>query len=256
MAGIDCSEARELLGACADDELPAAERTAVARHLDGCADCRKALADLQMLQSRVRAVGRFAMPHDLQARIGSAIDGIAEDRPVSSWLRYRALAASHIAIGLLFAAAAAWLVDRHAAREAVSRELVSAHVRSLLTGPLVQVASTDTHVLKPWLVTKVPFAPDLADLADRGFPLHGARAEHVLGQPAAAVVYARRNHRINVLIVPAAGAPLAAAIERNVSGFNVIGWREHDLAYFAVSDLNLAELRELTAALREQSTAR
>lgn len=265
MAGIDCGEVRELLGAYADDELAAAERETVSKHIEHCADCRKAFDDLRALTSRLRAAGTFSMPPGLESRVRLAIDRTERgDKPAGAWRKYRLLAASHAAVGMFCAAIAMWLVGRHDAQEAMTRDLVASHVRSIIAGPLVQVASADTHVLKPWLVTKVPFAAHVTDLSEKGFPLHGARAEYVLGQSAAAIVYERRNHRINVLVMRAAGTPMSSLMSPNavfggfqktMSGFNVLAWQTNDLVYIAISDLNVGELRELALAFREHSSA-
>lgn len=266
MARLDCGEVRELLTADADDELTAAEREAVRKHVDQCADCRKAFDDLKALTSRLRAAGTFAMPPDLRARVEASIDTTAHGRaPAVAWRRIGVLAASHAAVAVLCAALTMWLVGRQDLQATMTRDLVAAHVRSMLAGPLVHVASSDTHTLKPWLVTKLPFAAHVTDLTGQGFPLQGARVEYVLGQPAAALVYERRHHRINVLVLRAADVPMSSAMfptaalggsQQAMNGFNVLGWQANDLVYIAISDLNVGELRELALALIEQGAAR
>lgn len=262
MAGIDCGEVRELLNPYADDELTTAEREAVRKHIDCCADCRKAFDNLQALTSRLRAVGTLAMPLDLRSRVQASIDRTARgNAPTAAWRKYGMLAASHAAVAMLCAAITMWLVGRQDLQATMTRDLVASHVRSILAGPLVQVASSDTHTLKPWLVTKVPFAADVIDLTGQGFPLRGARVEYVLGQSAAALVYERRNHRINVLVVRATGMTLSSVamlgqLRRSSTGFNLLGWQTNDLLYIAISDLNVAELGEMASTFRQLSEAR
>lgn len=261
LAGIDCGEVRELLGAYADDELTAAEREAVRKHIDRCGDCREACDDLQALTSKLRAAGTFAMPPDLRSRVEASIERTTRGRaPAVAWRRFGMLAASHAAVAMLCAALTMWLVGRQDLQDTMTRDLVAAHVRSILAGPLVQVASSDTHTLKPWLVTKVPFAAHVTDLTGQGFPLHGARVEYVLGQPAAALVYGRRNHRINVLVLRASGMTMPSVamlgqLRGSSMGFNLLGWQTNDLLNIAVSDLNVAELGELALAIRQHSDA-
>lgn len=249
MNRMDCGEARDLLHAYEDDELSAAERAAVAGHVKDCADCSTAHRELNSLRRLVRAAGTFEMPQRLEASVRHAI-GMESRR----WLdgrgrRYAALAASHATIAILVATLVYWTALHTDERAAIARDVVSAHVRSLLGERLVQVASSDTHAVRPWFAGKVPFAPNVVDLADRGFPLLGGRVDFVLDQPVAALVYERRRHRINVFIVPQAKVAATGSFGANYNGYNVLAWRERGFAYFSVSELNAAELQELADAL-------
>ncbi len=49
---------------------------------------------------------------------------------------------------------------------------------------------------------KLDFSPPVVDLAAAGYPLAGGRLEHFAGQSAAALVFRRRAHAINVFIWP------------------------------------------------------
>ena len=134
-------------------------------------------------------------------------------------------------------------------RAAAAREIASAHVRSLLGEQLVQIATSDSHTVRPWFAGKVPFSPAVIDLADRGFPLLGGRVDFVLDQPAAALVYERRKHRINVFVVPQDRLPVSVPFHTVYNGYNVLAWRDRGFAYFSVSELNPAELQEFADAL-------
>ena len=132
------------------------------------------------------------------------------------------------------------------------REVVAANGRcSLQVDHLTDVASTDTHTLKPWLSDKLAFAPPVIDLTPHGFQLLGARLDYLNDRAVAAVVYRRRQHRINLWI-----APTGPARQRRLRrwrahhGYHVLHWAHAGMAYWAVSDLNQEELSLLKQLLQ------
>jgi anti-sigma factor RsiW len=252
MTRMDCGEVRDLLHPYADDELPADERRAVAAHLEGCKACAAAYAGLEALRGRVKAAGSYTAPAGLEARVRAAIGMSVRAEALPMWRRIGWPALSHVAAALVGGLIAYGAVTSSDARELVVREAVTAHVRSLIGEQLTHVASSDTHTVKPWFAGKLPFAPDVRDLAAQSFPLAGGRVDYLLDRPAAVLVYGRRKHRINVFVLPAEQAPAATGLDAARHGYNVVGWRQGAFAYLAASDLNATELRELAAMLGAQ----
>jgi len=62
------------------------------------------------------------------------------------------------------------------------------------------------------------------------------------------VIYKRRQHLINVFMWPTAGidSPVRAVASK---GYNVLTWTAGGTTYWAVSDLNAAEMTELQKLL-------
>jgi anti-sigma factor RsiW len=131
----------------------------------------------------------------------------------------------------------------------LERQMVDSHLRSLLAGHLVDVPSSDRHTVKPWFQGKLSFAPAVPDLAAEGFPLVGGRLDVIDGKPAAALVYKRREHVVNLWIAPDSGADRGIE-SREVDGFHLLHWRKDQLAHWAISDVNEAELREFAERIR------
>jgi anti-sigma factor RsiW len=132
-------------------------------------------------------------------------------------------------------------------------EIVSGHVRSLMADHLTDVASSDKHTVKPWFDGKVDFSPAVVDLADHGFPLVGGRLEYLGNRSVAALVYARQKHFINLFVWPSSHEERPDALKSPQHGFNVIHWDGSEMTYWAVSDLNPAELGEFAELLKQRT---
>jgi anti-sigma factor RsiW len=153
------------------------------------------------------------------------------------------------AAGLVAALATGWTGQRifHASSDSSNAQkvlvtaLVDTHVRSLMADHLTDVLSSDHHTVKPWFTGKVPFAPSVPELQTQGFPLIGGRAEFVAGHTAAALVYGRGLHKINLFMWPASSTD-ASAPSATYNGYSLAHWSDRGLSYWAVTDAAPAEL--------------
>ena len=157
-------------------------------------------------------------------------------------------------LGLAASLAAAVLVGygwggKAARNQALVGEAISEHIRSLQVNHLSDVVSTDQHTVKPWFAGKIDFAPPVPDLAQIGFPLTGGRLDRIAGHPAAALVYHRRQHALNVFIWPSGAEPVGER-QDGFSGYHTQTWSEKGLNYLAVSEISAADLAMFQAAFR------
>jgi anti-sigma factor RsiW len=119
-------------------------------------------------------------------------------------------------------------------------QLVDAQVRSLEVQHLVDVPTSDRHVVKPWFNGKIDFAPPVVDLIAQGYPLVGGRLDHLAGRDVAAIVYRRRAHVIN-LFVWKDGGPAAPTLAHR-EGYSLVHWGANGLSFWAVSDVDSPDL--------------
>ena len=117
------------------------------------------------------------------------------------------------------------------------------------------------HQVKPWFSGKVDFAPVVAFGGDEDFPLQGGAVAYFLDRKAAAYEYKRRLHPITLFVFRAEGLawpPATRSVGRSrgsvetMRGFHVVLWREADLGYALVSDLDERELGNLAAKIAGQ----
>ena len=165
-----------------------------------------------------------------------------------------------MAAALLCAAALGWagatlrtVTHGISASDQTASALVDTHIRSLLPGHLIDVQSSDRHTVKPWFAGRIDISPPVMDLASKGFPLIGGRLDYVQGHSAAAIVYGRRLHMINLFVwrsLP--GEQAATSTVRD--GYAILHWTTGDLSYWAVTDAAPADLDAFRAAYLEQAS--
>jgi anti-sigma factor RsiW len=231
-----------------DGELDVAAAAAALRHRERCAICREAHDALQATHSLLQTAPRHRAPETLRRALSIQFE--TKKQPVArSTPRLWWSSGISFALGTSLAAAIALLVIMPAQQSLIG-QVVDDHVRALQPGHLEDVISTDKHTVKPWFDGKADFAPPVKDLAAEKFPLLGGRLDYVDGHQAAAMVYGRDKHLIDLFVWPSPGSLAPAEGTRN--GYNAIHWTEDGMTKWAVSDLEAGQLREFVDRWRAE----
>jgi anti-sigma factor RsiW len=257
IASMDCPEMERSIDAYLDGEFDVRERTEADLHLEACPRCRTLADERRGLRDALRAKLREAMnapapagraPQELRKRIEGAL--ARRRRPL--WRR----ALSPIPISTVAACAAGALVVlvTHGGDDALVEAAVRSHHRAL---PLEVLASVGGEgPMLAWFADKLDFNPAPPRFRADGVRLLGARLAHLREWPAAYIRYELPRGQAGLFIVDDPKGRFDASgrevrLGRQVvrlgaaRGYNVAVWRDHEIVYSLVSDLDEAALYEL-----------
>ena len=252
---MSCETTRPLIEAYVDGELDLVRAVEIEQHLQSCAACTRVYRNQQALHTAlVSAAGAlyYTAPAGLQKRIQASVRKAEPDRAIRRLPPWRAFSlVAAMAVLLL----ASWGVLRAASAPTgdalLTQEVIAGHVRSLQANHLGDVISTDQHTVKPWFDGKLNFAPPVTDFAAQGFPLWGGRLDYLDNRPVAALVYQRQKHFINVFIWPATQDGPTAPESLTQQGYNLAHWVQGGMNYWAISDVNSADLHTFVQLLQK-----
>jgi anti-sigma factor RsiW len=268
---MNCEEATKLMDGYLDGELDPITSQTIEQHLRECRNCDQAY---KTHGSLIRAIGNatpyYKAPAALRERIQSSLREEIAERPMGNiapdaqplfprrqpgprtilfgtpwnWL---SLAGLGLAAAIIFAAIVTLnlvpRLQRPGADQLLATQLIASHVRSLMANHLTDVASSDQHTVKPWLDTKLDFAPPVVDLSSEGFPLVGGRLDYFDNRPVAALVYQRRKHFINLFVWPGEAGAARPTMAMSHQGYQLLHWADPDFNYWAVSDVSANDLQ-------------
>ena len=264
MPPIEDDTTQLLLQAYVDGELDAASVLAFDKRLEREPELAAARDRLLGLRRLLQSVPRESASERLRAAMavhaeepnGHVIafgpQASALERLTRSLRSDWRMAIAACLVGAFFGAAVTTSVLWPRAQAPLVADVVADHLRAVMAPQPFDVASSDQHTVKPWFTGRLPFAPQVFDLAQAGFKLVGGRVDVLAGEPAATLVFRHDKHLISLTSQPAeAGVPTGHGGQEN-RGFVVRDWVAGGMHYWAVSDIAPDELDAFETAVRAQ----
>lgn len=252
---MQCQESKKLLDAYVDNEVDLMQSVVLEDHLAECADCTKSVESRRALKDAIQDSNlRYAAPPELVKSVRKSLRMPAESVASPKWQWFRAAFVGFAAATALCTVIATVIIYQFRTpplEQQLAALVIDDHVRSMQDGTshLVDIPSSNQHVVKPWFNGKLDYSPKVTDFGDKGFPLIGGRLDYLNNRNVAVLVYKRYQHVINVYVYPVNESSAQKVYQKN--GYNVIYWSRDGMEYGVVSDLNLAELQQFAGMLKE-----
>ncbi|HEY8090767.1 MAG TPA: hypothetical protein VIF09_23055 [Polyangiaceae bacterium] len=252
---MECREARTHLLDRRRGTLDESLGTRLAAHMDGCDACRhEDAADRALSAALDERLPRRRAPDALRRNLEARWDATSA-RPRARRTRTLTVMAAGAVLATLVVLA--WRGRPH--DDPMVIEAVNDHLRVLYSEHPLEVESGGIHQVKPWFEGRLDFAPVVDFAGDDDFPLQGGAIAYFVDRKAAAFVFKRRLHVMTLLVFRAEGLPWPALATRPVGdargelatsrGFHVLVWREGDLGYALVSDVDPRDIETLAARI-------
>jgi mycothiol system anti-sigma-R factor len=255
---MTCQELDSILYPYLDGEFQPEERLEIEAHLTGCAECAQRVNMEARMQQSLRRAARQAVettraPDALRARLQLGIR--QEQRRVSQawWLRASAAAAVVAVV-----AGGTWMTLRPGQHQRFMDDAARRHAKRLP----VEIAGGSHEHVEAWFDGKLDHRVSVPRLRD--VQLSGARISNVTDRPAAYISYERSPEkqgvpaqRIGLFVFDdtqheVEAPPLPSVQVGSSHGYNVAVWREGEIVYELVSDLDESDIRRMVA---EQAAA-
>jgi anti-sigma factor RsiW len=245
---MDCDSANPYLDAFVDGELEPGVERALEEHLGTCSACQSAVWEIRELRSLFRrSAPRFKAPLQLRLRVLSITQRVRAKPSVPKLYAWIAAAAV-----LVFGALAVFLVSAPDHGKELSKEALVDYSRSTTAEPLVELASADFGVLKPWFSDKVGFAPPAIDLHEYGYELAGGRVALLGKRPVVALVYKQANGMLIIYCWPPNQDPVSYS-EQFLDGCCVYIWANSHCNYVLVQKSHDPKISQFVDSFQDQT---
>ena len=244
---MNCEETHRLLEESLGREVNAIPRLELEEHLSRCSKCRSVAREyLEFRSFFIASAPRYKAPPRLSARVLAA----TRLERTKRGFRPRAQPWLYAAAGLIVALALALTQFYPDNGKELSGLAVLDHSRSIAANHLVDVASGDQYIVKPWFAAKLDFAPPVVDLPSAGFALLGGRVAVIRNRPVAAVVYKHKKGFVTLFCWPVS-KDLVSDGDYLIDGYKVRTWSTSDCNYIVVSERNGHGLNEFVDLFRD-----
>jgi anti-sigma factor RsiW len=257
---LACRDIEPFLLAYVDGEFDAYERAEVESHLADCAACQHAVRVQAALKEAVRRAAPAIAPIELRHSVQVALRN--EELPGSRWDAVlhnpRAVAVAAAAVG-----AAVWFLGGGMSHPLFTRHsgLVDDTVAMHMRGLPLDYAANDVGSVQQWLQGHLDFAARVPRFR-QGPALQGVRLSQLHSRPAAVLSYSvpqGDGRRVSLFIVddPDDADPpgtVRRVADRQVwlsrsRGYNVVSWRNDEIVYQLISDLDERDVLQLVQAV-------
>ena len=245
------------INAFVDGELDLVNQLEIEERIEGDAGLRAQVDALRQLRAAVREDAEYhAAPDALRQRMAAMLapESAARRRPadmavaLQRWLGWRPMATSFGLVATLVVALNI-VGMRSAEEDRLMDDVVASHVRSTLGQHLVDIASSEHHVVKPWLSSRLDFSPPVNELQIPGSVFLGGRVDYVDGHPAAALVYRQGEHVVNSFVWPNTGKDTRPEFSSQ-RGFQMAHWSQAGMTHWVISDVNREEFKNVVGAVQ------
>lgn len=245
---------RMLLNALADGELDASTTLTLERRLAVEPALKAAYDAILAIKQRVTGLERPELTAEFMGRIAALAPVASNVTPITRAKRsfyngWQAIAAAVVVTAFVASSGTYVLTTSSQSGMTVEDQIADAHRRSLLATSPVDIVTSDRHTVKPWLDAKLGVSPPTADLATQGYPLVGGRVDVIGTATVPTLVYRHNEHLITLIAKPNEPGSTTPVAEIG-GGYNIIRWTEGGFSFWAVSDLEMNELRTFCADYR------
>jgi anti-sigma factor RsiW len=254
---MDCAESQTYLLDRRRGALSEELRARIEAHLAGCEACRR--YDGEDKELSILLESRLPRPRapDVLRRAVEKHWGPESTKSTPRRGAARTLGTMAAGAALAILAVFAWRASRPS--DVLVAEAVNDHLRVLYSDHPLEVESGGIHQVKPWFEGRLDFAPVVSFAGDQDFPLQGGAIAYFVDRKAATFVFKRRLHVITLFVFRAEGLPWPALGNEAIGavrgalqtsrGFHVLLWRNGDLGYGLVSDVDESDMRVLAAKI-------